>query len=121
MTVPAWPAGLQQRLLASKYGEAVPDNRLITSMEVGPAKIRRRSTSAVRPVQGSIIVTAEELADFKEFYNDDLLGGSLRFTWVDPVDGTTEVEMRFTEPPAWAAITESSNDFEIDLKLEIMP
>jgi hypothetical protein len=106
-------------LLVSGYGEAVPDVSIKSSMDVGPAKVRRRTTAAVRPVAGKLILTLTQLGYFKTFYNTTILGGSLRFDWVDPYDGTTAVEMRFTEPPSWSAI--DPDKFEVQMKMEILP
>lgn len=119
MSIPAWEATLPTRLVISGYGESPADNLLRTSMESGPAKQRRRSAAGVRPIDGKLILTATQLATFKTFYNTTLLSGSLRFSWVDPVDGTTAVEMRFTKVPSWSAI--SGTLFDVALSLEIMP
>lgn len=119
MAIPAWDASLPQRLLVKSYSESPADVLLRTSMDFGPAKVRRRGTAGPRPVSGSIIVTAAELATFKTFFNTTLLGGSLRFSWVDPVDGTTTTEMRITKNPSWQAL--SGDLFEIALELEILP
>jgi len=85
MSIPVWPASLPQRLLIKSYSESPADVLLRTSMDFGPAKVRRRGTAGPRPVSGSIIVTAAELATFKTFFNTTLLGGSLRFRWRDPI------------------------------------
>lgn len=117
MSIPSWPATMPQELLMSGYSESPPNVALRTSMDIGPAKLRRRSTSAVRPITGEQIITTSQLADFKLFYNTDLLGGTLRFSWTDPV---TEVaaEMRFSEPPSWAP---EEGFYRLRMSLEILP
>lgn len=119
MTIPAWPATLPQNLLVDGFQNSPPDLILRSSMEVGPAKQRRRATAGVRPVQGKIIVNETQLAEFIEFFDDDLLSGSLRFSWVDPLDGATAVEMRFTEVPPWTPV--DPGIYEIVMSLEILP
>ena len=113
-----WPETLPQELLMEGYTESAPDLLLRSAMETGPSKVRRRATAGVRPVNGSILVTAAQLEIFKGFYNDDLMAGALRFDWLDPVDGTTAVEMRFKEPPAWSM---EEGYYRITLALEILP
>ena len=113
-----WPETLPQELLMDGYGGKAPDLLLRSAMEVGPSKVRRRATAGVRPVSGEMYLTAEQLEIFKEFYNDDLLAGSLRFDWTDPDDGTTAVEMRFTEAPSWSM---EEGYYRITLALEILP
>ncbi|MHB8109755.1 MAG: hypothetical protein ACYDHW_06955 [Syntrophorhabdaceae bacterium] len=119
MSIPAWPGTLPQRLLISGYGESLPNTLLRTSMDMGPAKQRRRGAAGATPINGKLILTSTERTAFLTFFNTTLLGGSLRFSWVDPVDGVTANEMRFTETPSISAI--SGNLFEVNMSLEIMP
>jgi len=119
MSIPAWPATLPQVIWAEGFGESPADVLLRTSMDVGPAKVRRRSTAGVRPVTGKLKVTSAELDTFLVFYVTTLLNGSLRFSWTEPRDGTTPVEMRFAELPEISAI--EPGIYETGLKLEILP
>lgn len=114
-----WPATLPQTLLVEGYEEKLPDVNLRSAMEVGPAKVRRRVTAAVRPVTGQLIMTLAQIDIFKGFYNDDLLGGSLRFEWVDPYYEIAMVEMRFTEVPAFSPTDPGL--YKVSMKLEILP
>jgi hypothetical protein len=119
MSIPAWPSELPQRLIVSGYNEGLPDVMLRTQMAVGPAKQRRRGTAGPRPVNGHQVHTSAQLTAFKTFFNTTLLGGTLRFSWVDPLDGTTANEMRFVETPSISAI--SGSLFQVQMKLEVMP
>ena len=83
-----WPSCLPQYLNMDSYGEAAGDMQLRSGMDAGPDKVRRRFTAAVRPLQGEIIVTQEQFAFFKTWYNDTLLGGTLRFGWIEPWSDT---------------------------------
>ena len=113
-----WPATLPQNLLIDGFSKS-PANLMIRSqMDAGPAKVRRRFTAGVKPIQGEIKLTEAQLDTFKTFFNDTLIGGTLRFDWIDPDDGTTEVEMRFVEPPVW---TREGDLFVVEMSLEIMP
>lgn len=114
-----WPSTIPQQLSVDGYGEAAPDTSIRSAMDAGPAKVRRRASCAVRPVTGKMVMTADELDDFREFYDEDVLGGTLRFNWVDPLDGTTAVEMRFTAPPTWSAFGQDC--YEVGMQLEILP
>lgn len=118
MSVPTWPITLPQDLLIAGYGESPGDNQLRSNMDVGPAKVRRRSTAAPRKVKGGVILTREQLVTFREFYDDILLSGTLRFSWHDPTKPESAVEMRFTEVPSWTA---ESGQFNLSLSLEILP
>jgi hypothetical protein len=118
MSVPSWPATLPQDLFQDGYSEALPNNLLRSPMDVGPAKVRRRMTSATKLLQGMQRMTPAELAEFIAFYEGSLLSGVLRFAWKRPLGGAA-VEMRFTEPPSWTAI--SGECCEVSMRLEILP
>ena len=112
-----WPASLPQNILSQGYSEAFADNRIRTSMDIGPAKVRRRGTVAVIPIRGNIIVTAAQLETLETFYNDTLYNGALRFAWKNP--RTEEaVEMRFTDTPTWF---QEDAYYRVNLALEILP
>ena len=83
-----WPHCLPQYLNMYPYGEAAGNMQLRSGMDAGPDKVRRRFTAASRPVQGEIIVTQAQFAFFKTWYNDVLLGGTLRFGWIEPWNDT---------------------------------
>lgn len=117
MSIPTWPATMPQNLLISGYSESPPSVVLRTTMDIGPVKLRRRTTSAIRPVTGEQVITSAQLAEFKAFYNTDLYGGALRFSWIDPVTEEA-VEMRFTESPSW---TPEDGFYRLRLNLEILP
>jgi hypothetical protein len=119
MTTIQWPSTLPDCLQLNGYSESIPDQTIRTNMEYGIAKVRRRSSNAVRPVSGSIVVTKEQLDTLKDFYINTLAGGVLRFAWVEPLDGTTVAEMRFTSPPSYSK--ESPDIFKVNMELEILP
>jgi hypothetical protein len=83
-----WPGILPQQLLISGYGEQFADQVLRTQMDAGPAKARRRFTAAPRPISGEIVVTPAQLVFFRAWYYNVLMGGALRFGWVDPFSDT---------------------------------
>jgi len=117
MAIPTWPSTLPQALLLSGYGQKAADVVLRTSMDTGPAKVRRRASAGVEDVEGGIIVTPTELGYLRTFHDTTLLNGALRFSWKDPVTKVSE-ELRFTTPPSWAAV---EGKYRVALSLEIMP
>jgi hypothetical protein len=78
MTIPVWPSDLPQRVLANGFQSTVRGNRLTTAMDTGPGKQRKRG-ALVRPVSCSIIVTADQRAQFDVFYEEDCAGGTIPF------------------------------------------
>ena len=118
MAVPAWNVDLPTKLFVAGYGQSFPALTIKSDMDVGPAKVRRRFTAGVEPVAGTMIMTAAQLATFETFYNDTILGGSLRFSWTKPPVHTVACEMRFTEVPSW---TKVEGEYEVSLSLEVLP
>lgn len=83
MPIPFWPSDLPQRLGIEGYGQGLADGRLRTSMEAGPPKMRRRFSSAAKPVQGQFLGFANDHARLERFWNEETGGGSLPFLLPD--------------------------------------
>lgn len=114
----AFPSSLPQYLDADGFSDEIPDDRLRSQTDIGPAMMRRRSSAKPRPIQGSQHLTEEQWQTLKSFYEDDLDGGVLRFDWIDQTSGDS-VEYRFVSPPKRTAIF---NDlYVVEYSLEIMP
>lgn len=118
MSVPAWHVDLPQKLFMAGYAGTFPGVVIKSEMDAGPAKVRRRFTAGVEPVQGTMILTPAQLVTFTTFFNTTLLGGALRFSWTTPPVHSVACEMRFTETPTFTKI---EDNFEISLSLEILP
>lgn len=117
-----WPVGLPQDFLASASRETLPDVVLRTPMDAGPAKVRRRYTTNVRPVQGQLVpMTRAQVEIFKTFFNESLAGGSLAFDWIDPLTEDA-VEFRFVcPPPPDLVVIPDSDLIGVECRLEILP
>lgn len=83
--MPAWPSNLPQFFQEGGYSETLPNQRIESQNDSGPPKVRRRFTTNWRPIEGDIWCTGEQAEDFEEFFEDDLAGGTLSFTWVNPI------------------------------------
>ncbi|HNV19326.1 MAG TPA: hypothetical protein PKJ52_06740 [Rectinema sp.] len=78
-----WPASLPVRPLQDGASVSLPDNRRVTKMDAGPAKIRLKATTAPEPHRYSYAMTAAQLATFKAFYETILHYGTDTFYWPD--------------------------------------
>lgn len=67
-------------------------------MDVGPQKVRKRTSSNTLPFNAGIIVTPQQRDVFEVFYNTTTSGGSLPFVMTDPIRGN-QIEVRFVSPP----------------------
>lgn len=112
-----WPSGIPQCPTLDTYSETPVDNRLISNVDAGPRKIRRRFTAAPIAVSERYIMTKAEYLAFKSWYENDIQSGSLRFIKKHPIEGVDK-EYRFVD-------VYSQNQlgllYEIILSLEIMP
>lgn len=86
-----WPPYLPQ--LAEVEFE-VPDTRLQSQTDIGPAKIRNRYTFAPVQVSGRLVLNAQQTVEFMAFYSTTLKSGTLTFNWQHPVTDVLH-EMRF--------------------------
>lgn len=118
----SWPATLPQTaLLGATIGD--DESRLISSMDAGPALVRKRFTSFTQSIAAPIILTGAQLATFNTFYRTTLNQGTNSFTWKNPADDST-VSMRFKKPPVWQSIRSGSPDERLwrsTLELEVLP
>lgn len=65
--------------------------------------MRRRNTANGTIADAGFEMTDAQVADFDDFFADDLYDGTLAFTWAHPLTGTTYSWM-FSEPPSKAKI-----------------
>ena len=120
MTIPVWPEALPQYLIFNGYKEAPPDVVLASKMEIGPDKLRRRASNGPRPIQGKLPpLTSAQVDVLLDFYEIDLLDGSLRFSWLHPRTGAP-AEFRFVSRPEPTG-DDASAAYTVALDLEILP
>lgn len=117
MSVPVWPTTLPTELLQRGYNQSAADVLLRSELDTGPAKVRRRYTAGVQPVTGNTVLSESQLGTLRTFYDTTLLGGSLRFSWKDPVSLVAK-EFRFTSPIKWII---NSGWYDVSLELEMLP
>lgn len=89
----AWPwtpgAGNPTRLQVDSYSqELIGDGRVVSPMDTGPAKIRTRSLAPAL-LQGTIILSTDQVATLVTFGTTTLLRWSLPFTFYEPSDETS--------------------------------
>lgn len=119
------PSLPQPQYLPTTY--TLADNRLVTTMDAGPAKVRRRATGKVAWFAcASGLYTRTQLNTFWTFWRTTLKDGSLSFIWRDPSEATTtEVSVRFDPlhpPPEFEAIgSEGEIKFRAIFNLERLP
>lgn len=116
--MPSFPSGLTSAILADGFRETLPDLALRTSMEQGPAKLRRRTTAGVAEMTFSLLLDAAGTQTLDAFYSDDLAGGTLAFDLTHPRTGDT-ASCRFKKPPRHLSV--NGIWFRSSVELEILP
>lgn len=113
-----WPADLPQNVLAADFQEQAQPQAIRSSVDVGPAKMRRRYTAAIKVYRMAIYLTTAQKASLETFFDSSLGGGVLPFNWVDHISGDPRT-YRFTAPPSYSAAAPTV--FKAALELESLP
>ena len=115
----SWPSTLQDRFNTSGFSHEIGDTLLRSDTEYGSQKIRRRFTRGTDKQTGKIWVKGyTELQTLITFYNTTCAGGSLPFTFFNPIT-ESNTTYRFTSSLKFNPV---GNDvFEVDMSLEIVP
>jgi len=92
-----WPASINELLLQAQFKSEDDSHFIEQSMDVGPPKVRRRTTKAYTTQTCSIFVDQTQLATLKTFYDVTLAGGVSYFDFDDPLTGSPSV-YRFKSP-----------------------
>lgn len=85
----SWPTGLPQCPILNGFSEQRQRNIAAFQADVGPPKMRRRSTAVAVVTSVIFRMTGDELDTFNLWYVDYQADGTLPFTWTHPV---TQVE-----------------------------
>ena len=113
-----WPASLPTDFLKDAVEETPPDNTIRSKMGVGPPKIRKRSTSAVRKFACSQYQTTAQVAVLDTFFVTTLGDGVTEFTGLTHPRTGASVTFMFAEPPIYAR---QGLGYMVMFKLELLP
>jgi hypothetical protein len=103
-------------ILQDGYSYNPADNTVRFEPDVGPAQVRRRSTSNPDYLSFKMQMTRSEAEDFYDFYKYATVGGTRRFNFTNPQ--TLEAgEARFKAPPMMVS---KDLDAVVSFELEIL-
>jgi|SaaInlStandDraft_3_1057020.scaffolds.fasta_scaffold35421_2 hypothetical protein len=112
-----WPGTLPSPI-ADGYQEIMADNAIRTQMDVGLAKVRKRSTAAPVRFQLAYNMTATQVTTLETFFNTTINDGVDQFTMANPRTTVSE-NFRITAPPQ---ITISSGtNYRVVITMERLP
>jgi len=113
----AWPGTLPDFFQVGGYTEKGADNLIRTNMDVGPAKVRRRTVTNIRSIVGNMWLTSAQYTAMKTFFEVTQAYGSLTFT-MDDAHAVNQT-WRFVKPPVYTTV--GPNNWQVKLDLEEMP
>lgn len=104
--------------LNSSYSDTTVSGVLRSSMDIGIAKQRRRYTAEVRTLAAQFFLDKYQKQILEQFYDDTLVGGTLDFTWTEPITGEALVCRFPGKRPAFSAL---EYGFIASCEFEILP
>ena len=110
----AWPGTLPNLFQVQGFVETGAENTIRSNMDVGPAKLRRRTTTGIRTHSGAMWLTDAQYTAMRTYYEVTQKFGSLSFT-LDDAHGTNRT-FRFLTPPKYTTV--GPNNWQVKLDLE---
>lgn len=112
-----WPASLPQCFLPNGYTEEGPDNLLSSGNDIGPDKVRKRTSSAPYPMSGVLKCSSTQKIAFKDFFKNDIMSGAKAFYFPNSEEGDPLL-VRIIPPYKLSRVGVS---WRIKLDLEVLP
>jgi hypothetical protein len=113
----AWPGTLPQQFEQDGYHEIFPEAWIRSNMDIGPDKIRKRYTAAIKQFSGQMFLTPTQAAALFTFWETTTDYGTIPFDWTHPRTGAAE-EVRFLAPPELRA---QEGKYLATIRIEVLP
>lgn len=98
--MPTWPASLPCAFLSGSVSYNPFSTSIPVDVEVGPPLTRNRYTGEMADVSGPLpALSRAQAVALYQFWRDDLVKGTLPFTWTDPLT-LEDVNFILLQPPA---------------------
>ena len=82
----AYPTSINDKFQQGTFREAPIDEVIMSTMDVGGVKQRRRTTRMRYKITGAIEMSAAEYTTLKTFYDVSLSGGSISVLFTHPLE-----------------------------------
>ncbi len=112
----AFPSNLQKKIIRPGYSIKPLEQVARTDMEVGAPRTRRRTFARNDRVTFALVIDAAELAQLRQFVDNDINGGAAWFDLVLPGCAPAD-EARLVSAPAYAVFSVSR--WKVDLEVEV--
>jgi len=88
-SISGWPITLPQCPILTSWNEQTQGNRINFKPEIGPVKLRRKTSAKNWLSNAEFRMNNTQLATFKTFYESTLQDGALPFVWPHPITKTS--------------------------------
>lgn len=116
-----WPASLPQTPLQDGYSEELQNVIISSQPDIGPAKLRKRTSAGVKKYNLSFLMSSTQYNTFITFFEGDANYGATKFNFDDPISGTSS-EFRFdiqAGPPSVTPL--SGGQYRVTFPAEKLP
>jgi len=113
--MPYWPNDLPVAPLVAGFQIQPKPNVIAFGTEVGPGKVRRRTTARTQLYTGTFLLTEDQRQSFVSFFQDELKDGALSFSYNDVVDGTASFRFDPGSPYSLTALSPSQWHLNVTL------
>ncbi len=117
--VAVWPADLPQSPLVGGFQETLPQLGIRTTMDLGPAKTRRRYTAGVTRWAIAFRFSETNRRSFLVFWKDTLEGGTQPFILPHPLTAE-QLTCRIIGEPTFTPLSRGMF-WNADMNIEILP
>ena len=116
-----WPDTLPQFKLTGIVDQRL-SAKLRSSVDVGPAIVRRRYTASIRNIDQPMTFSDDQKNAFDDFWVTDLDQGVSSFDWTDPSGNAVTMRFRSDDAPAFTASEGGDGKrWNTTFQLEILP
>lgn len=118
-----WPASLPQEPLLAGEQQDLGEQVIRTPMDIGPDKVRSRTTAAVDTFAIALWLDADQYIAFLTFYRTSINGGALAFLWKNPLTGNP-ADLRIVGQPRivpGSSRSSTQRKFKVTFGVELMP
>lgn len=83
MSNPVWPISLPQLVNVGGFKESYAQGAIVTAMDAGPPKMRRRFTAVPKNFDVSLTMDSDQVDTLQAFWKDTCAMGAIKFDWVE--------------------------------------
>lgn len=121
MAIPTWPAGLPTEPIRDSFSiQPWGPSPIVTEMEGGNTRVRRRPGDDVQLVSQTLRMTADQIAMFKTWFKDSIGGGSGRFSaavWNGSAYVTRTCQFNLAQPLRYSEPAVGLTDVAMSLRV----